>query len=471
MNRSRRRLLLLAILLTAWAWRLYGLDAQSLWRDEVDSLIFATRPLAQVLANFTRPGENGPLYFLLLRPWLLLVGQSAYALRFPSALMGVLAVALLYVWGRRLFSPTLGLVAALLLAVNPYHLWYSQEAKMYALLVVMTLAALWAFAQALARGKAWRWLVWLILTSACFYIHVLGVFVIPLQLVWFLLTPRWRSAWRGYVLALAALILPYIPLIWWQWKLLANPNFRTGHPFVPFDRMLLTTWGAQLQGIPPVPTPWLFAAPIFLLLAAIFLPTTSPRPRRLLLSWWLLPILGVFLISLRSPIFTDRYLIWTLPALVLMLALGLGAVYRQNRWLAGILLAALLVFQLWMGWRQTAAPIKSDFRAAAAYIAPQRQAGDLTLFLMPYIQHTYRYYDPGDYAWAEAPYANRDPDATLLPARLADLTRGYTGVWLVESEPEFYDEKGLIRSWLQAASHGYEEAHFARVNVYYFRWQ
>jgi hypothetical protein len=90
------RLLMLGILLGAWAWRLAGLTSQSLWRDEVDSLRFATRPLPEVLAAFTRPGENGPLFYLLLRPWLALAGHSEFALRFPSVLMGVLAIPLIF---------------------------------------------------------------------------------------------------------------------------------------------------------------------------------------------------------------------------------------------------------------------------------------------------------------------------------------------------------------------------------------
>ena len=475
---SRTRVLVLLLLLAAWAWRLHGLDAQSLWRDETDSLRFATRPLAQVLGNFTRPGENGPLYFLLLRPWLTLAGHSEYALRFPSALAGLLALPLILVWGRRLFALDVGLLAALLLAVNPYHLWYSQEAKMYALLVVVVMLALWAFAQALRRGGWWRWLIWLALSSACLYVHVLGVLVLPVQMVWFLVTPQWRRRWRSYVVALAVLVLPYVPLVWWQWALLTNPDFRTGHPFVPLDQLLLTIWSAQIQGIPQRPSALVLAPPIFLLLAALFLKprqeTHLPepevtRPRLLCLSWWLIPVLGVFLISLVTPIFTDRYVIWVLPALLLLLALGAHRLSEHNRWLAAVVLAMLLGFQVWVGWQQSTTPIKSDFRSAAAYVTAVRRPEDITLFLIPYIRSTYEYYDPGPYPAADAPYANREPDASLAPDRLRDLVQGHAGVWVIESEADFYDRQGHIRAWLEANGQRDDEAHFALVSVYHYR--
>ena len=133
---------------------------QSLWRDEVDSIRFATRALSQVVGMFAKPGENGPLFFALLRVWLAGAGSSEFALRFQAVLAGVLAVPLTYVLVRQLMKvvypsyPTairgltvrnVALVAAMLVAVNPYLTWYSQEGKMYSVLVVAVLATQLAF--------------------------------------------------------------------------------------------------------------------------------------------------------------------------------------------------------------------------------------------------------------------------------------------------------------------------------------
>lgn len=466
----RESVLVFTLVLAAWAWRLYGLDAQSLWRDETDSLRFATRPLAQALAMFTRPGENGPLFFLLLKPWLAVAGHSEFALRFPSALAGVLAVPILYRWGRWLHTRQMGLVAALLLAFNPYHVWYSQEAKMYAPVVTLILAVLGVFVRAMERGGWWRWGLWVVLVSVGFYLHVLAALVLPLQGVWFLLMPRWRRRWRSFGAALAALLLPYLPLIGWQWTLLTDPNFATGHAFVPFGRMLLVTWAAQLAGIPVLPGMWVLAPAVFLLLAGCFLPPYG-RGTRLLPTWWLVPLGVLYLICLMTPLFTDRYLIWTLPAQMLLMAWGVTKVARRHRPLALGAVAFWLAIQLGVGWQQMHIPIKSDFRAAAGYVAPRRQPGDVTLFLMPYIRHTYRYYDPGPYPWLEAPYANRPADAAQVPARLATMLAGYRGVWLIESEADFYDRQGLIRQWLESHGRRQAQAHFTFVTVSYYRLQ
>ena len=466
------RLLMLGILLGAWAWRLAGLTSQSLWRDEVDSLRFATRPLSEVLAAFTRPGENGPLFYLLLRPWLTLAGRSEFSLRFPSVLMGVLAIPLIFLWGKYLFGRRAGvgggLLAALLLAINPYHVWYSQEARMYALVVVLILLSSWWFKEALEKGRWWRWALWYLFVSLGFYIHVLAVLALPLQAFWLLLLPGWRRRWKSALAAFALLILPYLPLIGWQWTLLTDVHFRTGHAFTPLNRMFYTLFAVQIQGIPTA-SKWFFALPIFLLLGVFLLPPFRKKAIALLGSWWLLPPLLFFLITLITPLFTDRYMIWTLPALVLLLALGGMQIARQNRWLSAILLLGLVGFQFHQGWRQMTTPIKPDLRAAAAYVAPRRGPDELTIFLMPYIRFTYRYYDPGDYLWAEAPYANRSPDGSLVPEHLQKLTAGYAGVWLVESEAAFYDQNGLIQAWLNENADLVDEAHFTLADVYHYQ--
>ena len=74
-----RRLLLLALTLAGFGWRVHALAAQSLWRDEVDAIFFALRDLPETLAMAVQPGQNGVLYFLSLRPWLQAVGTSEFA--------------------------------------------------------------------------------------------------------------------------------------------------------------------------------------------------------------------------------------------------------------------------------------------------------------------------------------------------------------------------------------------------------
>ena len=101
-----KRLALVILTLVAFAWRAQGLAWQSLWRDEVDAIYFATRHLPETLMMFVQPGQNGPLYFVALRPWFDLMGTSEFALRYPSAVAGTLATLLTWQVARRLLPLT-----------------------------------------------------------------------------------------------------------------------------------------------------------------------------------------------------------------------------------------------------------------------------------------------------------------------------------------------------------------------------
>ena len=101
-KRSHSRFLLLAAVLLAFFWRTTRLDFQSLWRDEVDAIYFAVRPLAETLAMFVQAAQNGPLYFLGLRPWFAVAGTTEFALRLPYFLVAVAGLLLFFFAAPRL---------------------------------------------------------------------------------------------------------------------------------------------------------------------------------------------------------------------------------------------------------------------------------------------------------------------------------------------------------------------------------
>ncbi len=223
MNVHRQRIFLLILTLLAFGWRMARLDFQSLWRDEVDAIYFAVRNLDETLRMFVQAAQNGPLYFLGLRPWFAVVGTSEFALRFPSVVAGALSTLLVWQVGRRLLpaAPSASMpttvawvgvaeIGALFFALNPYQIWYGQEGKMYATVTCLALLSTWLWLRGIEAG-GWRWwLAYLLVVSAALYVHLLMVLLIPLHLLWFgIAWPRARHHWRGYGLALAGLTLPY----------------------------------------------------------------------------------------------------------------------------------------------------------------------------------------------------------------------------------------------------------------------
>lgn len=498
LERTTRGLVLAATLL-AFALRALTLLSQSLWRDEVDALLFATRPLPQLLAMFSEPGQNGPLFFLALRPWLALVGHSEYALRFPSALFGVLAVPLTYVLLRRMADLPVALAGAVLMAIAPYGVWYGQEAKMYALLTVLGPASLLAILW-LREKHGWQpWAALYVVTSLAAYTHLLAALIIPIQLLWLVLVPWNERLPRRVAAAITypvALVLPYVPFLAWAPGVLAS-NFQTGHPFVALDLIIQILAGAFSRGVLGIKPVSLLPYMLALVAGVILWPalaatraearltrgaewlwrTDDSRSARwrsvfILLLWMLLPPLSVYLVSLSVPIFTDRYLIWAMPAYLALLACGIVALSRWWRPFGIAVAGVILALNGWSVYLQATQPIKADFRAAATYVIARYQPGDKIMYQIPYNRYTFSYYasgheDPEDPRWAgvEGPYTNFGMNAAEADAWIAARLGAAHAVWLVSSEAPMWDARGLTDQWFEANATVTDRADFIRVRV------
>jgi mannosyltransferase len=527
---SRRVAAIGLLTLVAFAVRAVSLDAQSLWRDEVDALRFATAPWPDMLSNFTRPGWNGPLYFLLLRGWVGLAGTTGYGMRFFSLCFGVLCVPLAYVLGHRLFDQFVGLLTALLVAVSAYLTWYGQEVKMYTLVLALGLLAIYGQRRALDGCNRRWWAVYVIATTLAFYSHILAALLIPVHVLLYLMWwPETRRQWTGALASLASLILPYLPLAVWQGPLLFQARETGFHRYALHEmaQILLSGWSLGIRtwgrpwgsGLVAVLAAWGLASPLFL---PLFLPLVRPlgkRPekgwgvsdegmihRAALLCWLGAPVLIVWLVSLWQPLFTDRYMIWAVPAFYLMVALGLASFRRfgrWGRWVVALLVGIVLVLDGVNLWQQAHVPIKSDFRSAAAYVAGYHElsasqlpthaddtrffkcylplvarGGDsfpeLIVFQIPYGRYTFDYYyTEGTYPWAEGLYTNyRALDGSYLVGEyevshhMQEATAGREVVWLVATEMAMWDERGLVQAWLDVNAQRVDEAHFAHVDVY-----
>jgi hypothetical protein len=185
----------------------------------------------------------------------------------------------------------------------------------------------------------------------------------------------------------------------------------------------------------------------------------------LLLVWLLLPAVSIYVISLRRPLFADRYLIWALPAFLGLAAMGVAALARIWRPLGWVVLGAILALILAAGWSQAAQPIKSDFRAAAQFVAARRQPGDLLVFQIPYNRHTFAYYSGTVERWLDGPYTNYGLSEADLAAEMTHGIGDARTVWLIASESSMWDERNLTEAWLNRRGAITDHAEFARVAV------
>lgn len=387
---------------------------------------FATLPLRVAWQAIIVDAVHPPLYYLLLRPWLALAGGSEFALRFPSAMAGVVTVALMLRVGRRWLGASAGRWAALLLALNPFHVWYSQEARMYALLGLLSLAALPAFWRALQCRRLWAWAILAGISALAYVTHYFALYLPLVQFVFLLAT--FRRHHGALACWAAAQALAALPLAAWLVTLytVGGGTFGIGWIRRPqLADLLRTLWsfGLAYDGHLTVPAAAGLSVWLGLLGWGVWRGRCAEQARLLLVLALALPPGVTFLLSLRRPTYVDRFFIGSLLAFILLVVAGLAGLPRPARWVAG---AALCGLGLWGVVRFHVDPVfaKEDWRGAAGYVEAHEMSGDvLALRHFQYVM-PFRYY----YRGALAPIAVTLNQQTTP---LEEIAAGHRRLWLI----------------------------------------
>ena len=372
---------LLAVLTLAAFLRFYDLGEESLWSDELYSLSFVSaEDAAEVVAITANEDTHPPGYHLILHYWRALAGESEAALRFPSAVAGVLAVLAIYLLGHRLYSEAEGLAAALFTAVLRWPVHYSQDARGYSLLLLFsTLSAYfwWGCFRSLrssGRLPLGQAVGYVLSAVACCYLHYFGLFLVAFQAVALLLLAP-RAVLRAFLLytPVALAYLPWLPAMlnqtgmdFWLWPptyidvlwfLRDLFNYSIALLIVAFTLLLLGALRAlyDMQGRRPN--------------------LDQLLPGGLLVAWFVVPPALIFALSYAwMPLFFPRFLIICLPAVYLLLARSVFRLFG-DRLLVGVVvaaaLAALFLSHLIFSVDYYAVAENEQYREAAAYAASQ----------------------------------------------------------------------------------------------------
>jgi 4-amino-4-deoxy-L-arabinose transferase-like glycosyltransferase len=209
---ARRELAWLAALVAAAAaLRLVGIGHQSFWLDESFTVDLANRPFGDMLSGVASTESTPPLYYVLTWLWAKLFGTGEAGLRSLSALFGTLAVPVAWRTAREWFdSQRAGLIAAALVAFNPFFVWYSQEARSYSLLVLMAALSLLFLGRALRARTARAYALWALTAALGLLTHYFAAFLLVPEAIWLVWATRDRAAWAaaGALGVVAAALAP-----------------------------------------------------------------------------------------------------------------------------------------------------------------------------------------------------------------------------------------------------------------------
>jgi mannosyltransferase len=462
-----------ALTLLGFALRLYHLGESSLWMDEAFTWFRASRPVGEGLRALLAVMNHPPLYQLLMA-LVVRVNASEFFLRIPSVMSGVVALPVIYRVGRKLGGRRLGMSAAALLAVNPFHVWYSRDARDYAFVALLALLVFDLFLQ-LIRGRR-VWGRFTLVNSLLYFTHYFGLLAALAQFAYFLL--NFRSRYRLLRPWMLSQGLAFLPLAGWLAALYMQEEQVLSIGWIPAATLgdpLLSLWNFSLLYTEQWTMLAILGLPLFGL--ALVLGLKASRYRQLLGLWLFLPFLSILIVSWATGrnLYVDRYFIISLPIYLLLLATGVVWLRRPALRYG---LAVGLILAMTLGTSQiyvSSVLAKEDWKEGVAYIADRFQEGDAVALRSAYDLAPFVYYGH-DLPWVpieqsierggSAPWAAITTDRQRLwILYLSPRNSGH----LVSKAPSFdiYTEADPdTRAWLLAHRENIvDERHFASLAV------
>ncbi len=482
---ANRYFWLLPTLIAGFGLRVHRLGDKSVWWDE-GLAAWAARQSLVAISRWTAADVHPGLYFWLLHFWRAGTGDSEFALRYFSVLVGVLTIAAVYLLGKMIGGRNTAVFAGILLALSRFDIAWSQEMRMYALAALLAVLALWASIRIWQYGKPTDWLAYIFFMTAGLYTLYLFVLVLVVAnftwLVWVLprAKEKWREFWR-WSLGQGVVLLLFAP--WLAYALGRIPTWTSASP-ITLKNFVLIYWTVLTTGIPLNVADY---APYTMPVLIIFLAGTgmlvwqswqqrdvkNGRILFLLLIGLVFPAAVVFLVSLPketffyAPQMAPRYLIIFLGAYVVMMAWAITAIAHQNK-LIGLVAGGFVVYVALLGLDgyHNGRVLRDDYIALTATIDAYRHDKDAVVLQTDTDWPIFAYHYPQ--FWYGVPQSWQITPETA-ETFLTPIWQQHDGLWLVVTQyAPVTDPNGVLVAWLQARALATRTFAYGDKTLYFF---
>jgi uncharacterized membrane protein len=461
----------IACITLAVGLRLFNLGTQNFWYDEVETLSYASNlfPIRDI---------HPPTYYAVVH-LVMLLGSSEFWVRFPSFLMGVASVVMVYYVGRSLFPEHIGvaLVTTLLAAISPMLVWHSQDARMYSQFLLACLLTVYFYLQILKRGKTSDWLGYLFGALFAAYTQLYAAFLIVALSVHILffhrrILLRWITVQFFVLLGYAPWLIIFFTLPPEQIggtrpkTLVTFPysyyTFVNGYSLGPTTLELRDFSLSVLVPYLPLIIPMMLVVVALIGFGVWHLWRSNLERCSLLVLWAVVPVLVAVMVPIvvRNTTYNVRYVIFSLPAILFLVVTG-GLALKKYR-LGNILLLVVVIYNgvALYNYYFDARYAKEDVRGAAAYVASNASPDDHILVIT--VTHIFEWYFHQPNMIVST--LSSQPAAALVNEAAA----GTHTLWVVESRPWQTDPNNEIRKVLDSQYFLIDEIDFSGVILYQY---
>lgn len=425
---------------------------QSFWLDEATTgLVVRNFNLMEIVTKFSPGDFHPPLYYLILKVWSNIFGTGEIALRFPSIIFGLLTIYIIYLIGKEMFNKKVGLIAAVLLATSGLHIYYSQEARMYALTTFLVTFSIFSFMKILRSDRLGEWIQFSILLLLVASTDYVAILIIPIFWILGILMKK-KSKWFLKLL-MSHIILILFAIIWSPIFLKQLGIGISINSSSPTWSNLLGTFSFKNFALIPVKfllgrisfdDKYVYASVVGLFLGLIiypiFLSLKSIRKTLIIWLWLVLPILLGLLVSVRLSIFSYFRFLFCLPALYLLIAIGLEKLKPK---VSNILIILFVAMNLIFSGIYLFNPRfqRENWRGLTSFINKEsKNKKSAVLFVADSNMEAYKYYDSSANILGPEGFSNK-----------------YQEIYLMRYLQPVFDSKDLLRAKIEASGYNKEK--------------
>ena len=444
---------ILAITAFGLILRLVKVDS-SFWYDEGFTGYLTRHSFGDVLNFTTKEDIQSPLYYLIVWFWAQIF-PTDWGIRLFSVMIGIISIPLLFSLTSKLFNRQVGLLASVFLALSPFHLNYSIEARPYSLYILLSIAALWFVVKALESNKHWNrwWLCYSFTATLMLYTHhigaiaFMGMVVFHFCLIWPINRIRFYQ-WIGFNILPVILFLPWIPVVLPQMKM--SEDLLVWIPKInptSFLKMMLRYIYYIPHDRPNLIVIALWIMPHLLLLSLAMLISESAYRKRVIAvtAFAAVPIAVITVYSyIVRPIFVTRYLSSVVITLMILPAIPV-VLLKKTRWHNAIsfitVLALILSFANCLNYIKQ--PRTVNWRGAAFEIKRNMQDDDVVLVMPQGAMYVFNFYFQ-DNEGTKVMTINKPADIDSLGL---EFLKGRRRLWIIRNQVLNGDATLKVANW------------------------
>ena len=507
-NKKLIALLSLIILLGLFL-RVYDIGEESFWIDEAATVYTTQQSPSEIIEDiyittkqapeYYEGGGSPPFYFIVANYWTKLVGLSEAKLRLLSAIFGAISIFMVFTIGRMLFEYRTGLIAAFMLAINFMHINYSQEARGYSLIILLTLFTVYFLINGLNGKKRMYWVGFTIAGALLIYTHYFGFFILFFEALYVLVFfKQYKNSMKKAIMSAIGtfvLYIPWIPALVRQiadseklaWYLGNDIIYDLARIFVQFNSWLVPDAQTRvaLRGIYTsiqnfsierlfdisligwltivsilaltLMLLWHFIIGSFVKNRKLSVFYLKDKNRAFLLMWFVIPILVPIIITiviLTVPVFGFvQYTLFASPAYYMLVAIGISKTKKYQ--IALILIVILSLLPLYSYYFNFD---KQQWREVASYLETNRLPGELVAVHAHHSILAMKYY-------------YKDMTGVLPVRNVEDLKsaiKGENSIWLVYASEKFFDPDQKMKGYLDDNYKKKSEIEFTGIRLFHY---